>query len=445
MTTDTIAAVATAPGRAAVGIVRISGALVRRVAAGILGPMPIPRQVTLAEFRDAHQRTLDRGLALFFPGPHSYTGDDVLELHGHGGPVVTRLVLERCLELGARIAEPGEFTRRAFLNGKLDLAQAESVIDLIDASTAAAARSAARSLRGEFSKQIQTLSTSMLDLRALVEATLDFPEEEIDVLHRTDAEMRLQQIRHALGAVLDKAQQGKLLREGSRVVIAGQPNVGKSSLLNRLAGESLAIVTDIPGTTRDTVREVINIDDVPFHIVDTAGLREPRDPVEALGIERTREALGSADIIIVVQDASAGETEGDRQIMAALPVVGRRIRVMNKVDLVARGPTQERLGDDILIGLSAKTGVGLDLLRAALLETTGWHATGEAVFLARARHIEALQRASQHLAQAEARSGDAELLAEELRVAHEALGSILGRVTADDVLGEIFSRFCIGK
>ena len=221
MTTDTIAAVATAPGRAAVGIVRISGALVRRVAAGILGPMPIPRQVTLAEFRDAHQRTLDRGLALFFPGPHSYTGDDVLELHGHGGPMVTRLVLERCLELGARIAEPGEFTRRAFLNGKLDLAQAESVIDLIDASTAAAARSAARSLRGEFSKQIQTLSTSMLDLRALVEATLDFPEEEIDVLHRTDAEMRLQQIRHALGAVLDKAQQGKLLREGSRVVIAG--------------------------------------------------------------------------------------------------------------------------------------------------------------------------------------------------------------------------------
>lgn len=445
MTTDTIAAVATAPGRAAVGIVRISGALVRRVAAGILGPMPIPRQVTLAEFRDAHQRTLDRGLALFFPGPHSYTGDDVLELHGHGGPVVTRLVLERCLELGARIAEPGEFTRRAFLNGKLDLAQAESVIDLIDASTAAAARSAARSLRGEFSKQIQTLSTSMLDLRALVEATLDFPEEEIDVLHRTDAEMRLQQIRHALGAVLDKAQQGKLLREGSRVVIAGQPNVGKSSLLNRLAGESLAIVTDIPGTTRDTVREVINIDDVPFHIVDTAGLREPRDPVEALGIERTREALGSADIIIVVQDASAGETEGDRQIMAALPAGGRRIRVMNKVDLVARGPTQERLGDDILIGLSAKTGVGLDLLRAALLETTGWHATGEAVFLARARHIEALQRASQHLAQAEARSGDAELLAEELRVAHEALGSILGRFTADDVLGEIFSRFCIGK
>jgi tRNA modification GTPase len=445
MATDTIAAVATAPGRAAVGIVRVSGPLVRRIASAILDRPLAPRQATIGEFRDDDQQALDRGLALFFPGPHSYTGEDVLELHGHGGAVITRLLLERCVTLGARIAEPGEFTRRAFLNGKLDLAQAESVIDLIDASTASAARSAIRSLRGEFSQKIQALRWKLLELRALVEATLDFPEEEIDVIHQADAQARLEYIRRALNAVLDTAQQGRLLREGSRVVLAGRPNVGKSSLLNKLAGESLAIVTDVPGTTRDTVREVLSIGGVPFHIIDTAGLREARDPIEALGIDRTRKAIESADIVVVVQDASSGETEDDRHIIASLPAGPRRIRVMNKVDLLARAASQERLGDDTLIWLSAKSGAGLGLLHTALLETTGWHATSEAVFLARARHIEALQRANRHLALAQARTGDAELFAEELRLAHEALGSILGRVTADEVLTEIFSRFCIGK
>lgn len=443
---DTIAAVATAPGRAAIGIVRISGPLARGIAERIVREPLSPRRAVHARFSDEQGRPMDEGLALYFPAPHSYTGEDVLELQGHGGPVVLRTVLECCLRLGARLAEPGEFTRRAFLKGKLDLAQAEGVIDLIDAASEQAARSAMRSLSGEFSAQIQGLNKGLVELRALVEATLDFPEEEIDVVHRADAEARLQRVREQLSGVLEASRQGSLLREGMHVVLAGQPNVGKSSLLNRLAGEERAIVTDIPGTTRDTIREAIDIEGIPLHVVDTAGLRAPGDPVEAMGIDRTWAAIEAADAVVLVVDATVGETEADRAIMIRLPSRLRRIVVMNKVDLLHRDPgmTTES-SSEVRVWLSAKTGEGMDLLRRALLDVAGWHGTTEGVFLARARHLEALRRAQAHLERAGDELDRAELLAEELRLGHEALASILGEFTADDLLGEIFSRFCIGK
>ncbi len=442
---DTIAAVATAPGRAGIGVVRVSGPAVRAIIAGILGHEPRPRAATLCGFRDATGGTLDRGLALFFPAPHSYTGEDVLELHGHGGPAVLRLVLRRCLDLGARPAQPGEFTRRAFLNDKLDLAQAESVADLIDASSEAAARGAMRSLAGEFSARIGHLVSALIELRALVEATLDFPDEEIDFLERGDAFNRLARLRAELGEVQRAAEQGRILREGARCVLIGQPNVGKSSLLNRLAGDEVAIVTEIPGTTRDPLRHELVIDGVPVHVIDTAGLRESEEPVEKIGIERAWREIHQADVALLVVDVTRGMADADRRILARLPEKVKNIFIFNKIDLSGESPWARETEDRVEIRVSAKSGAGLELLRTHILQAIGWRPAEEAQFMARERHLRSLQQADAALARAADQSKAIELFAEELRLAQQALGEITGQFSADDLLGEIFSRFCIGK
>lgn len=442
---DIIAAIATAPGRGGIGVVRISGPGLAALTRQIMGKMPPPRRATLADFRDHHGGTIDQGVALFFPAPHSYTGEDVLELQGHGGPVVLQLLLKRCLELGARTAEPGEFTKRAFLNDKLDLAQAESVVDLIDATTEQAARCAVRSLQGAFSEQIHVLTQSLIELRALVEATLDFPEEEIDFLQQSDAAGRLLQLRHRLQDVLRVSQQGSLLREGVHIVLAGQPNVGKSSLLNRMAGEDLAIVTDIPGTTRDAIRQILDIEGMPAHIIDTAGLRDSSDPVEKIGIARTWAAIEKADMVLLLMDATRGETAEDREILNRLPAHLPCLRVMNKIDLVRPGSGTDTHGHGAMIQLSAKTGEGVDRLRKAVREAAGWQGAEEGLYMARERHLQALRRAGECLERAAKHGRNPELFAEELRLAQDALAAITGEFSADDLLGEIFSRFCIGK
>jgi tRNA modification GTPase len=435
LTRDTIAAIATPAGRGGIGIVRVSGPGVPRVAAAVLGKLPQPRLASFGPFRDRQGETVDQGVALYFPAPHSYTGEAVLELQGHGGPVVMQALLSACVDAGARIAEPGEFTRRAFLEGKLDLAQAEAVADLIDAASREAARSALRSLSGEFSAAIGALQARLIELRAVTEAMLDFPEEEVDALHREDAAARLAQARQSLGEVLAKSRRGSLLRGGIHVVLAGRPNVGKSSLLNRLAGEERAIVTPIPGTTRDALREPILIEGVPVVVVDTAGLRESRDEIERLGMQRTRQELDRADLVIAVFEANRG-----RDALQELPAAPARIDVYNKIDLAPGfAPPADALG------VSAKTGAGLEALRQRILEVAGWSTGGEPVFLARERHLRALDRASAHLAAAAGETARWEFFAEELRLAHAALGSIAGEFSADDLLGEIFQRFCIGK
>lgn len=435
---DTIAAIATPAGRGGIGIVRVSGALVPRIANALIGRLPPARHATLAQFRDARGERLDEGIALYYPAPQSYTGEAVLELQGHGGSVVMHSVLAACLDAGARLAQPGEFTRRAFLEGKLDLAQAEAVADLIDAASREAARSALRSLSGEFSATIARLAAELVELRALTEAMLDFPEEEVASLHRTDVASRLARIRTALERVSAKSRAGSLLRTGIHVVLAGRPNVGKSSLLNRLAGEERAIVTAVPGTTRDALREPIQIDGVPVIVVDTAGLRRPSDPVERLGIERTQRELASADLVLAVFEA--GRPEGQ---LETLPAGAPRIDVHNKLDLVEDFVPPARAWPTVAV--SAKTGAGLEHLRRLILESAGWRSSGESVFLARERHLRALEHAGAHLLAAGGEQGRWELLAEELRLAHAALSSITGEFTADDLLGEIFARFCIGK
>lgn len=442
---DTIAAVATAPGRAGIGVVRVSGPAVRAIVAGILACMPKPRAATLCDFRDASGGTLDRGLALFFPAPHSYTGEDVLELHGHGGPTVLRLVLRRCLDLGARPAQPGEFTRRAFLNDKLDLAQAESVADLIDASSEAAARGAMRSLAGEFSTRIGQLVGALIELRALVEATLDFPDEEIDFLERADAFKRLERLRAELADVQRAAEQGRILREGARCVLIGQPNVGKSSLLNRLAGDEVAIVTEIPGTTRDPLRHELVVDGVPVHVIDTAGLRESQEPVEKIGIERAWREIGLADVALLVMDVTQGMADADRAILAKLPDKVKNIFIFNKIDISGESPSARELEGRVEIRVSARSGAGLDLLRINILQAVGWRPAEEAQFVARERHLRALRQADEALVRAAGQAKAIELFAEELRLAQQALGEITGQISADDLLSEIFSRFCIGK
>ncbi len=444
-TSDTIAAIATAPGRSGIGVVRISGPRLTDLIAQLVRRRLAPRRAVLTDFLGTDGEVIDQGIALYFPAPHSYTGEEVLELQGHGGPVVLQLLLRRCLELGARLAEPGEFTKRAYLNDKLDLAQAESVVDLIDATTAQAVRCALRSLQGEFSERIGELARALIELRTLVEATLDFPEEDVEFLRRADADGRLAAVRTRLAQVQQAAQQGSLLREGMHVVLAGQPNVGKSSLLNRMVGEELAIVTDIPGTTRDAIRESVVVNGVPAHIIDTAGLRASSDPVEKLSIARTWAAIERADLVLLVVDATVGETQGDRDILARLPGRLPCIRVMNKIDLVGRAPAVERVDGATVVWLSAKTGAGIERLRQALLDTVGWHGSGEGLFMARERHLQALGAAQAHLEQATQLGRQLELFAEELRLAQEALGAITGEYTADDLLGEIFSRFCIGK
>jgi len=435
LTRDTIAAIATPAGRGGIGVVRISGSAAPRIAAALLGALPEPRVATFGAFRDRHGETVDEGLALYFPAPNSYTGEAVLELQGHGGPVVMQALLAACLDAGARVAEPGEFTRRAFLEGKLDLAQAEAVADLIDAASREAARSALRSLSGEFSAAIAELQARLTELRALTEAMLDFPEEDVDRLHREDAAARLAHVQRALEEVLAKSRQGSLLRSGIHVVLAGRPNVGKSSLLNRLAGEERAIVTPIPGTTRDALREPIQIDGVPLIVVDTAGLRESRDEIERLGMQRTQHELDRADLVIAVFEANRSRDE-----LPALPAAGARIDVFNKVDLAPGFCAPAGA-----VAVSAKTGAGMEQLRRQILHAAGWSSSGEPVFLARERHLRALDEARGHLAAAAGESRRWEFFAEELRLAHAALGRITGEFSADDLLGEIFARFCIGK
>ncbi len=467
-----IVAVATAPGRGAVGIVRVSGRGLMPLAQALCARALQPRLAHYGPFLDARGEAIDHGLALFFPGPHSYTGEDVLELQGHGGPVVMQLLLARCLEAaaqtdaatgraclpGLRLAEPGEFTQRAFLNDKIDLAQAEAIADLIDASTEAAARSASRSLGGAFSREIEALREQMINLRMLVEATLDFPEEEIDFLEKADARGRLSRLAAALEAVLRQARQGALLREGLQVVLAGQPNAGKSSLLNALAGAELAIVTPIAGTTRDKVSETIQIEGVPLHVIDTAGLRadhEASDEVERIGMARSWEAIGQADAVLFLHDltrwADPVYAQADADIAQRLPEGVTVLHVLNKVDAAQGVAPDEAVlqPPGTVLKLSARTGDGLQALRQALLEQAGWQAAPEGVFIARQRHVQALHEAREHLAlageHAAQRDGALDLLAEELRLAHNALGRITGAFSADDLLGEIFTRFCIGK
>ena len=437
---DLIAAIATAPGRGGVGVVRVSGTDIRPLAEAILGYVPVPRHATFCGFRDGQGGVIDEGIALYFAAPHSFTGEHVLELQGHGGPVVMNGLLQRCVELGARLAGPGEFSRRAFLNGKLDLAQAEAVADLIDAASTEAARAALASLSGAFSARISELVEGLTRLRMLVEATLDFPEEEIDFLRDADAFGRLDAIDASLRSVRAQAKQGVLLREGLTVVLIGQPNVGKSSLMNQLAGFEAAIVTEIAGTTRDTVREAIQIQGVPLHIIDTAGLRETDDAVERLGIERTWAAVEKADVALLLVDVAHGVGEREAAILARLPKL-TRLTIHNKIDVAAEAPRV--VGDEIW--LSARTGAGVDLLRNKLLEAAGWQAAGEGAFMARARHLDALGRAADHLDAARESAAQLELFAEELRLAQAALSEITGEFTADDLLGEIFSSFCIGK
>ncbi len=498
--TDPIAAIATAPGRGAVGVVRVSGKAVQPIIDALCGRALKPREASYLAFRAADGSAIDQGLAIHFPAPHSYTGEDVLELQAHGGPVVLQLLLARCLEAGAaldartgapklaglRIAQPGEFTERAFLNDKIDLAQAEAIADLIDASTEAAARCASRSLAGVFSRQVHSLRDALIHLRMLVEATLDFPEEEIDHLRKGDARGQLLNLQQTVDELLHKTQQGALLREGIKVVIAGQPNAGKSSLLNALAGAELAIVTPIAGTTRDKVQQTIQIEGVPLHIIDTAGLRESSDEVERIGIARTWDEIAGADAVLHLHDLAkthdsdtqiATETIAADAYLAAVIAkkVSKNIPVLqlwNKCDAVAtdvwpihqptentpeRGLSVAGVASDpaltapldASIILSAKTGEGIQALRKKLLHIAGWQSAPEGIFIARERHVQALKTVQAHLVVASvhlaAKAQSLDLLAEELRLAQNALGSITGEFSADDLLGEIFSRFCIGK
>jgi tRNA modification GTPase len=453
-----IAAIATAPGRGGIGVVRISGKNLTPVMQALCGTTQLqPRYATYLPFRNADGSAIDQGLAIYFKAPHSYTGEDVLELQGHGGPVVMQMLLARCIEagraIGLRVAQPGEFTHRAFLNDKLDLAQAEAVADLIEASTEAAAKSASQSLSGVFSKTIHELVDKVVHLRMLVEATLDFPEEEIDFLEKSDARGQLERIRASLDQVFAEAAQGALLREGLNVVLAGQPNVGKSSLLNALAGADVAIVTAVAGTTRDKVTETIQMEGIPLNIIDTAGIRDAGDEVERIGIERTWGEVGKADVILHLLDASRGPTRADEEIVERLPDNVPVMRIWNKIDLSGHRPAVDRMADATHIYVSATDRLGMDLLRAELLRVAGWQQTGESRFLARERHLLALKAARDHLEIAALHAAKdnqindqaLDLFAEELRLAQERLNSITGEFTSDDLLGAIFSRFCIGK
>lgn len=448
--TDIIAAIATPLGRGGIGVVRVSGKNLQTLAQRIIGYVPQARHASLSKFLDKNGCAIDQGIVLYFPSPHSYTGEDVLELQGHGGPAVMNLLLSCCISAGARLAQPGEFTLRAFLNGKLDLAQAESVADIIDASTIEAARCAMRSLQGEFSAAIHMLVQALTDLRMLVEAVLDFPEEETGFLQETDVYSQLKTIQERFERVRLSARQGSLLREGVHVVLVGQPNVGKSSLMNRLAGEDASIVTDIPGTTRDAIRQTIQIEGIPLHLIDTAGLHDTDDAVEKIGIARTHVAIAKADLVLLLVDSRLGVAPMDRIILDSLPAELPVIYVHNKTDLLDEFSRVTNQEGRMEIYLSAKTGAGIDLLRAKLLEVVGWQSTsvGEGIFMARHRHLLALTEAGAHLDNATGlaeRATQLELLAEELRLAQRSLSSITGEFGADDLLGRIFSSFCIGK
>lgn len=443
--TDTIAAIATASGAGGIGVVRVSGSLSKSIAIAVLGHCPAPRHAAYLDFKQADGDLIDRGIAIYYPNPHSYTGEDVLELQAHGGTALMQIVLARCIALGARQAEPGEFTRRAYLNDKMDLAQAEAVADVISAATVEAAKSAVRSLSGEFSQRINTLLLKLTDLRMYVEACLDFPEEEIDFITQGRVGEKLAAITAELTSVFAKAKQGSLLREGINVVLVGQPNVGKSSLMNQLAGEEIAIVTSIAGTTRDTIKNAIQINGVPLHIIDTAGLRETDDEVEKFGIARTWRATETANIALLLIDAAHGITEAEKSILDRLPQEVAKIWVHNKIDVSKEAAKIEEIDQATHIYISAKTGIGVDLLKAQLLKLAGYQNNSEGVFMARARHLQALSDVEVHLQLAAGQINSAELVAEELRLAQESLSTITGEFTPDDLLGEIFSKFCIGK
>jgi tRNA modification GTPase len=447
---DTIAAIASPAGRGAVGVIRVSGPRVPQIATDILGALPAPRQARFSSFLDAQGKSVDEGIALYFPAPRSYTGEDVLEIQGHGGALVVDMLLQRLLELGCRMARPGEFSERAFLNGKIDIAQAEAIADLIDAGTAAAARAAVRSLQGEFSARITDLKSRITDLRAYVEAAIDFPDEEIDFLSDNALRERLAAVFAAFESITAAARQGTLLREGLHVVIAGKPNAGKSSLLNKLAGDEIAIVTDVPGTTRDVLRQQVHLDGLPLNLVDTAGLRAAVDVVEVEGVRRARNEMARADRVLYVLDTGAGDDDSESwagdldQLPAGVPVT----LVFNKIDLTGSPARLDEATSPPRVFLSARTGLGLDLLRTHLKATVGYRETESGALAARRRHLDALHRARQHVRNAADTLSSTrafELFAEDLRLAQQDLSEITGEFTSDDLLGEIFGSFCIGK
>lgn len=442
---DTIAAIATASGAGGIGIVRVSGPLSKQIAAKILGSCPPPRYAAYLDFKQANNELIDRGIAIYYQSPFSYTGEDVLELQGHGGTALMQILLARCIELGARQATPGEFTQRAYLNDKLDLAQAEAVADVINAATAEAAKSAVRSLTGEFSTAINTLLAELINLRMYVEACLDFPEEEIDFITQGRVAEKLAANQLALDNIFNKAKQGVLLRDGINVVLIGQPNVGKSSLMNALSGEEIAIVTPIAGTTRDSIKSEIQINGVPLHVIDTAGLRDTEDEVEKIGIARAYRATESAHVALLLIDAAHGIGNQEKSILQRLPKEIVKIWVHNKIDVSQEEAKVIEIENEVHIYLSAKTGTGLTLLKDHLLTLVGYQQNSEGVFMARARHLSALAGVNDHLEIAQQQLNSAELVAEELRLAQLALSSITGEFTSDDLLGEIFSKFCIGK
>lgn len=444
-TGDTIAAIATAPGSGGIGIVRVSGPACLQIALDIIGETPPPRHALYRPFLSADGSIIDRGIAIYYAAPHSYTGEAVLELQAHGGPALMQMLLHRCIELGARHAEPGEFTRRAYLNDKLDLAQAEAVADVIEAATVEAVRSAVRSLSGEFSSRINRLLNDLIDLRLYMEACLDFPEEEIDFISQGHVEQKLLNLLQGTSGLFKEARQGNLLREGIHVVLIGQPNVGKSSLMNALAREDVAIVTPIAGTTRDIVKNTVQINGILLHVIDTAGLRETEDEIERAGIDRTWRALERADIALILVDAGLGIGHEEKSILDALPAGLAKIWVHNKIDLGDGDPRIECREDELHVYLSAKLGLGIELLQQQLLDAVGWQPTGGGAFMARARHLAALSSVEEHLKLAINMLSQPELAAEELRQAQEFLSAITGKFTPDDLLGEIFSRFCIGK
>lgn len=441
---DTIAAIATPAGTGGVGVIRVSGPQARAIMEGVAGKRLPSRSAVFVRFLDADGVSIDEGLGLFFAGPRSYTGEDVFEIQGHGGPAVLNRLLQRCLDLGARPAQPGEFTKRAFLNGKLDLTQAEAVADLIASRTEQAARSAARSLTGEFSKRVAAFQGELTELRMLLEASLDFPEEGADFLDRVDLRGRLLRLLDSVSRTLDAGRLGKVLHDGLTIVLVGPPNAGKSSIINRLCGDDVAIVTPVPGTTRDLIKETIQIAGVPIQIIDTAGLRRVNDIVEEQGIARTWQAVGNADVVLVVQDAS-GDAVMDPESISRLPPAARRIWVHNKIDLINRPPASESIHGETHIWVCAITGAGFPALHTAILAADTRGNGGEPPFAARERHLQALSGAEAAIRASFNCLTEPELAAEELRLAQAVLSEMTGEITADDILGEIFSKFCIGK